>query len=249
MWSGPRNISTAMMRAWGNRPDTVVCDEPLYAYYLKQTGYTHHPSYAEILAHHETDLALVIARLTGPIADNKTVFYQKHMAHHLLPETPLEWIDSLANVFLIRDPREVLLSLTQVLSDPTIEETGFPQQWELFKRLQKKTGQLPPVIDAKDVLQSPPAMLELLCDAIDIPYDSSMLEWQPGIHATDGVWASHWYGNIVKTTTFAPYRPRREILDARYHQLLQECQAYYDSLATHKLTIESTKETTSAPDI
>src|SRR5438034_1279920 len=131
MWSGPRNISTAMMRAWGNRSDTFVCDEPLYAHYLLKTGVVH-PGRDEVIAHHETDWRKVIAWLTGPVPEAKSIFYQKHMTHHLLPEIDRGWLTLLTHCFLIRDPREVLLSLSKVIPNPRLEDTGLPQQVEIF---------------------------------------------------------------------------------------------------------------------
>src|SRR5256714_224645 len=131
MWSGPRNISTALMRSWGNRPDTVVCDEPLYAHYLLRT-HAPHPGAAEVIACHESDWQKVVACLTGPIPDGKAIFYQKHMCHHLLPDIDRSWLDQVTNCFLIREPREMLNSLAKHLPNPTLEDTGLPQQVELF---------------------------------------------------------------------------------------------------------------------
>src|SRR5436190_9738229 len=151
MWSGPRNISTAMMRSWGNRPDTFVCDEPLYAHYLQKTGYDH-PGADEVIASHEPDWKKVVEWLTGPVPGGKPVFYQKHMAHHLLPEIERDWLASLTHAFLIRDPREMLLSLVKVMPHPAALDTGLPQQLELFRSVRAATGHTPPVIDARDVL-------------------------------------------------------------------------------------------------
>ena len=163
MWSGPRNISTALMRSWGNRPDTVVCDEPLYAHYLKVTGIDH-PGREEVMGTQSTNWKTVVETLTGEVPDGKTIFYQKHMAHHLLENMDRDWIDSLENAFLIRDPREMLTSLLRVTPNATVADTGLPQQWELFERLRKNRGKIPIVIDAKDVLTKPRALLSLLCD-------------------------------------------------------------------------------------
>lgn len=165
MWSGPRNISTAMMRAWGNRPDTVVCDEPLYAHYLKITGLPH-PGAAEVIVHHETDWRKVVAWLTGPVPDGRAIFYQKHMTHHLLPGIERRWLDDLTHAFLIRDPREMLTSYIRTIPDPRLEDTGLPQQVEIFDRVKQRMGRTPPVIDARDVLENPRRTLGLLCDAL-----------------------------------------------------------------------------------
>lgn len=235
VWSGPRNISTAMMRAWGNRADTIVCDEPFYAHYLKHTGYTHHPDYEQIIANHESDWQRVVEWLTGPLPESKTIFYQKQMAQHLLPHIPLEWTDELTNVFLIRDPREMLLSLIQFLPQPTLEETGLPQQVALFERAKQRTGQIPAVIDARDVLLDPHGMLQRLCRHIDIPFDTTMLVWKSGLHETDGIWGRHWYGNVMETTGFGGYRPKMGVLADEYRDLLDRCQDLYDELADAKI--------------
>ena len=152
MWSGPRNISTALMRSWGSRPDTYVCDEPLYAHYLLVTG-RRHPGRGEILRRHETNADRVTAWLTGRVPEGKRIFYQKQMAHHLLPGAERDWLSAVRHAFLIREPQEMLTSLIRVTSDPSLDDTGLPQQWELFERAAAETGTLPPVIDARDVLE------------------------------------------------------------------------------------------------
>jgi hypothetical protein len=179
MWSGPRNISTAMLRSWGNRPDTFVCDEPLYAHYLLKTGVPH-PGADEVIRCHEADWRKVVAWLTGPVPAGKTVFYQKHMAHHLLPEVNGDWLDRLTHAFLIREPRAVVTSFTKVVGTPRLEDTGFPQQVALFRRVRSRTGRVPPVVDARDVQTDPPRLLRLLCAALDVEYTDAMLSWPPG---------------------------------------------------------------------
>ncbi|TWT77241.1 hypothetical protein Pla123a_18960 [Posidoniimonas polymericola] len=236
MWSGPRNISTALMRSWGARQDTVVCDEPLYAYYLLQTGITHHPGWQEVVEVHEGQLPEVLAWLTGPTPAGKSIFYQKHMAHHLLPGMPVEWTDQLTNLLLIRDPREMLLSLTKVFESPSLEETGLPQQLLLFQRELDRTGHPPVVIDSRDLLQNPEAMLRQVCERVGVPFDPAMLSWRPGPHDTDGVWAKHWYDNVWKSTGFDTHRPREGDLPAEMQDLLKQCQEIYDQLAAAKLT-------------
>lgn len=234
MWSGPRNISTAMMRAWGNRPDTFVCDEPLYAYYLKETGYDH-PGADEVIAVHEPDWRKVVTWLTGPVPNNKPIFYQKHMSHHLLPQIERDWLGSLTNVFLIREPREMITSLAKILPNPTPEATGLPQQVELYQWVVAKTGKQPPVIDARDVLDNPRRMLTLLCESLGVPFTEAMLSWPPGPRDTDGVWAKHWYANVEKTTTFQPYAPKDEPVPDHMKGLLERCQAEYDWLYDRRL--------------
>ncbi|MCA9311523.1 MAG: hypothetical protein KDA21_09985 [Phycisphaerales bacterium] len=235
MWSGPRNISTAMMRAWGARPDTTVCDEPLYAHYLSVTGHPH-PGAAEVMAHHDTDWRRVVDTLLGPAPDGRAIWYQKHMAHHLLPGMPVEWIDGLTNVFLVRSPREMLVSLTKVLPIVTVEETGLPRQVELFERERQRTGITPPVLDARDVLTDPAGMLRRLCERIEIPWSDAMLSWPAGPRATDGIWAKHWYANVERSTGFAPWTPPRGDPPDALTSLLNACLPLYDHLHAHRLT-------------
>ncbi len=234
MWSGPRNISTALMRSWGNRPDTFVCDEPLYAHYLKVTGLDH-PGRDEIVAHHENDWREVAAWLTGPIPEGKVVFYQKHMAHHLLPEIEREWLGSLTHCFLIREPREMLTSLIKVLPRPRLEDTGLPQQVELFERERERTGATPPVLDARDVLDDPRGMLEALCRKVGVPFTEAMLSWPAGPRATDGIWARHWYSQVERTTSFQPFKPKGEKVPSELQPLLAECETLYTCLYQQRL--------------
>lgn len=239
VWSGPRNISTALLRSWGSRPDTWVCDEPLYAYYLQATGIDH-PGRDEVIAAHETDWRAVVRWLTGPVPEGRSIFYQKQMAHHLLPQIDRSWIGALRNAFLIRDPAEMLASLSRVLPEPRLEDTGLPQQCELFDALGSDSGGaapgVPPVIDARDVLQNPEGMLRRLCGALGVPWSDAMLSWEPGPRPTDGVWARHWYGNVLASTRFEPYRPKREPLPEQLRPLLDLCRPYYEKLYTHRLT-------------
>ncbi|HSU67848.1 MAG TPA: hypothetical protein VLJ39_13310 [Tepidisphaeraceae bacterium] len=234
MWSGPRNISTAMMRAWGNRADTVVCDEPLYAHYLKTTG-RDHPGGAETIEAGETDPTKVVQFLLGPVPGGKPVFYQKHMTHHLLPAMDRGWMRGLSNAFLIRDPREMLTSFIKHVPDPTLLDTGYPQQVEIFELVRNWTGAIPPVLDSKHVLDHPRKMLELLCEALGVEFSERMLSWEPGLRDTDGIWAKYWYKEVVHTTSFQPYRPKAEKLPTELHDLLDQCLECYERLYAHRL--------------
>ena len=229
MWSGPRNISTAMMRAWGNRHDTVVIDEPFYAYYLKVTGIAH-PGADEVIAAGETDWRKIVAHLTGRIANGKRIFFQKQMTHHLLPEIDREWLGAVTNCFLIRDPREVINSYVKKRKDPALEDLGFVQQAEIFDFVRTRTNAVPPVVDAKDVLQNPERTLRRLCQSIGVEFSSSMLSWPPGMRDTDGIWAKHWYGEVAKTTAFQPYRPSDSEVPERYREIHECCRDCYDRL-------------------
>lgn len=236
MWSGPRNISTAMMRAWGNRSDTAVIDEPLYAYYLERTG-KEHPGAAEIIAQGETDWRKITRQLTeAPIPAGKRIFFQKQMTHHLLPEVDRGWIVDLTNGFLIRDPREVILSYIKKNPDPALEDLGFVQQCEIFKFLVEQTKSIPPVIDADDVLRNPERMLRLLCGAIGVEFDKAMLSWPPGLRETDGIWASHWYDAVAKSTSFEPYKPRIGEIPEALQQIYECCRECYGQLHQYRLS-------------
>ncbi len=234
MWSGPRNISTALMRAWGNRPDTIVCDEPLYGHYLKVTGLPH-PGAAEVIESQETDWRVVVRELTGEIPGGKRVYYQKHMAHHLLPEIERDWTDALTNCFLIRDPREMLTSLVKITPEPGVVDTGLPQQVALLDRIVERTGGVPPVIDARDVLEGPRRMLGLLCDAVGVEFDERMLSWPSGPRDTDGVWAKHWYGEVERSTGFRPYRPKDDEVPPGLEDVYEECLGYHERLHRYRL--------------
>lgn len=234
MWSGPRNISTAMMRAWSNRPDTFVCDEPLYAHYLARTGMPH-PGADEVIRCHETDWRKVVDHLTGPIPEGKSIYYQKQMTHHLLPEIELDWLEHVTSAFLIREPREVITSFIRIAGIPTLTDTGYPQQLDIYQRVTGRTGTTPPVIDARDVLENPRRMLGLLCDALDVEFTDAMLSWPTGERSTDGVWAKHWYDAVVKTTTFGPYKPKNEPVPAELSDVLEQAEAIYQQLYDARL--------------
>jgi Sulfotransferase domain len=235
MWSGPRNISTAMMRAWGNRADTAVIDEPFYAYYLERTG-KKHPGAAEIIAQGETDWRKVAARLaTESIPGGKHVFFQKQMTHHLLSEVDREWIVDLTNCFLIRDPREVILSYIKKNDDPELEDLGFVQQCQIFDFVRERTGSVPPVIDADDVLKDSERILPLLCDAVGVEFDKAMLSWPPGLRETDGIWAKHWYDAVARSTSFEPYKPREGNVPNSLRDIYEQSRRCYEDLHQHRL--------------
>lgn len=221
MWSGPRNISTAMMRSWENRPDTRVVDEPLYAYYLAETG-LNHPAHEQVIAAGETDWQAVVASLTAP---TDGVFYQKHMTHHLLPQLPREWIGELTNVLLIRDPAEVVASYVRSRADVTAEDIGLVQQVELYDQL----GGVP-VVDAADFLRNPEGYLRWLCDHVGVAFTDAMLHWPAGPRDSDGVWAPHWYDAVLASTGFEPYRPRETHLDGEALEAAERSRPCYEHL-------------------
>jgi hypothetical protein len=235
MWSGPRNISTAMMRSWGNRPDTFVCDEPFYAYYLQQTG-LEHPGREEVIAHGETDPRKVIAQLTGPVPHGKRIYYQKQMTHHLLPEIDRAWLAKVTNCFLIRDPAEVIVSYIKKNNDPTLEDIGFVQQAEIFDWVCAETGSVPPVIDSRDVLENPERILRFLCEAIGVQFTDAMLSWPPGLRETDGIWAKHWYHEVATSTGFRKSQRRSSApIPDRLRDVLNRSRESYSRLYEHRL--------------
>jgi hypothetical protein len=222
MWSGPRNISTALMRSWENRPDTRVVDEPLYAYYLNETG-LNHPGRDEIVAAGETSWQPVVAELTAPVDG---VYYQKHMTHHLIPQLPREWIGELTNVLLIRDPAEVVASYIRGRSDVVAEDIGLVQQAELYDQL----GADVPVIDAADFLRDPEGYLRWLCDYAVVEFTDRMLTWPAGPRDSDGIWAPHWYRAVIASTGFEPYRPRTVELSGAAAEAAERSRPHYERL-------------------
>ncbi|WP_210183270.1 hypothetical protein [Methylobrevis pamukkalensis] len=236
MWSGPRNISTAMMRSFGARADSVVADEPFYAAYLAATGLDH-PLRAEVLAGQPTDPDAVVAGLFAPLPAGKTVFYQKHMTHHMIPGFDRSWTERVANAFLIRRPEDVLASYVAKREDVTLEDIGFLQQAEIFDRLADRLGAAPPVVEGNDVLAAPSKTLTLLCAGLGIPYDPAMLAWEPGRRATDGAWAPHWYHAVEASTGFGPPREGIEASSLPDHlrAIADAARPAYERLAAHAL--------------
>jgi len=234
MWSGPRNVSTAFMRSWGNREDTIVIDEPFYAHYLQVTGLDH-PGRDEVIASQPTDWREVAAMLHGPVPNDAAIYYQKQMAHHLLPDMGREWLDGLTHAFLIRDPRPMIASLAGKLVDFDMEATGLPQQVEIFEHVIEREGCVPPVIDSADLLARPEAVLRALCAALDVPFSDRMLWWPAGPRATDGVWARHWYERVEKSTGFEspPEQGLRGALSPRAHRIEARCRPLYERLREH----------------
>jgi hypothetical protein len=226
-----------MMRAFENRPDTAVMDEPLYAAWLAASG-ADHPMREEILVSQPTDPAEVAAMLVGPVPGGKAIFYQKHMAHHITPEMDLGWMAQCRHAFLIRAPEEVLASYVVRRAEVTLEDIGFPQQATLFEREAERLGHPPPVIDARDVLEDPAGTLGALCEALGIPFLDPMLAWPPGPRDTDGAWAPAWYDAVERSTGFAPPRPpvSREDLDVALRPIADAARPLYEQLAKHRLT-------------
>lgn len=228
MWSGPRNLSTAMMYAFGNRPDFAIWDEPFYAPYLAATG-RDHPMTADIIAAHETDPARVAARCIGSIPGDKPHFYMKQMPHHMVDGMPLEWAKDCVNIHLIRHPARVIASYGAKRDEVTSDDIGFAQQAAMFDRV----GGL--VIDSADIRDNPEEMLHLMCDAIGLPFDPAMLHWPVGGHADDGIWAAHWYGAVHQSTGFAGPEGPLPVLSGRDAKLLQAALPHFEKLSAEKI--------------
>jgi hypothetical protein len=229
MWSGPRTISTALMRAWENRPDTVVIDEPLYGSYLASTGAAH-PGRGEIIEAMQNGWREVIDELTlTPFPAGKTVFYAKHMTHHLLPEVDRGALAGLRHAYLIRDPRQLLASYARVRAQPVLADLGLAQQVEIFRTFGG------PVVDAADILRQPERTLRALCTALEVPFDPAMLSWPAGPRDTDGVWARHWYDGVWRSTGFGPYRESAAQLPPELEPLAARCLPFYQEMSAHRI--------------
>jgi hypothetical protein len=235
MWSGPRNISTAMMRAWENREDCAVSDEPLYAHYLAQTDLDH-PGRDEVIADGETDWRKVVDALVGPAPGDAPVWYQKHMTHHLLPHIDHGWIGALRNVLLIRDPREVVASYVKSRAEVAADDIGLRQQAALYDEL-AANGEPPPVIDSGDFLRAPEAHLRALCEWLGIAFSERMLRWPKGPRESDGIWAPHWYAHVWESTGFEAPEPRAIELTAEAQQVADACQPHYARLHALRLRV------------
>jgi Sulfotransferase domain len=233
MWSGPRNISTAMMRAFENRPDCAVVDEPFYAAYLAATGLDH-PMRDEVLASQPQDWRVIARHLVED--DPAPVFYQKQMTHHMLPNFGLEWTAACRNAFLIRDPAAVLASYVKKRAAVTLEDIGVVRQRELFEREADRLGHAPPVVEGAEVLADPRAVLSLLCGALDIPFRDEMLSWPAGRRASDGVWAPTWYEAVERSTGFAaPERAAAPDLTDDLKRIADQAWPHYEALARYRL--------------
>ncbi len=230
MWSGPRNISTAMMRSWENRPDTVVVDEPFYAEYLARTGLDH-PGRDEVIASQSTDPLEVVRQLSTD--DSAPVHYAKHMTHHLAEGMDLDWVSAFRNVLLIRDPAEVVASYVRSRETCEAEDIGLLQQVPLLAALPDDS----PVIDAGDFLRDPEAHLRWLCDWLGIDFTDRMLSWPQGPRDSDGVWAPHWYDAVVRSTGFEPWHPRTVELSPHDAAVAETCRPAYDELRARRLIL------------
>ncbi|MEE2945054.1 MAG: HAD family hydrolase [Pseudomonadota bacterium] len=235
MWSGPRNLSTAMMYSFGARDDCAVWDEPFYAAYLSLTGIDH-PMADETLAAGERDPAKVAEACKQAHPSGKAQFYQKHMTHHMVDGVPLDWVDAVSNVFLIRHPARVLASYAKKRENPTLDDIGFRQQVDLFERM--KTEGLPVVVvDSFDIRQSPEAMLTKLCERIGIAFDTAMLSWPAGGHPDDGAWGPHWYGAVHRSTGFAGPEGALPEVDETLRDVFDAAMPYYETMLAEAISV------------
>jgi hypothetical protein len=229
MWSGPRNLSTAMMYAFGARADCAVWDEPFYAPYLAETGLDH-PMRSDILAAHESDAKIVARRCAGRPPDGKEHWYMKHMPHHMLDGFDMTWAEGCVNMHLIRHPARVIASYLAKRDMPSLLDIGYPQQWALYQRLPG------PIFDSTDIRANPEAMLRMICAAADLPFDAAMLSWPAGPRAQDGIWAKHWYGAVHRSTGISDPEGPLPDLPKEYHGLLTEALEYYEQMRSLKHT-------------
>lgn len=236
MWSGPRNISTAMMRAFENRTDTVVMDEPFYAAYLRNTGLDH-PGRELILEHQENDWRKVVDACSAPPPEGVALVYQKHMTHHMLDHYDTEWLRGMHHCFLLRSPERVLASYEKKREQPTLSDIGLAQQVELFEQISAQASVPPLVIDSADFLQQPRAFLERVCEHIGLPFSPRMLSWPSGKRDSDGVWAEHWYNQVWSSTGFKSPGETSVELPAHLQNVFEEAQPLYAQLHQHRLQI------------
>ena len=234
MWSGPRNLSTAMMRSFGSRSDTFVSDEPFYGCFLKDTG-ADHPMREEVIAAMDCDWRSVMASLRGKTPNGSPIWYQKHMWHHMSGPIGYDDFTGFIHAFLIREPERMIASYLRKREAAAFENFGMDRQAEFFEREADRLGHAPPVIDAHDVLMNPQGVLTQLCDALGIPWDMAMLSWLPGRRGSDGIWAKHWYGAVEASTGFGPPETEHIDLPADAQAVAERCRPYYEQLAAHRL--------------
>ena len=233
LWSGPRNISTALMYSFAQRKDTKVFDEPLYAYYLKHhpQALSYHPGAEDILSTMENDGDNVIEAMLNNT--EKQVLFYKHMTHHLL-DLNRKFMKLTINIILTRNPKEMLPSFDKVIENPSIDDVGYALHTELLNYF--ITHQIPfTVLDSKKVLLNPEESLHKLCDFIEISFDKSMLSWKPQQRQEDGIWAKYWYDSVHKSSGFIPYKAKSEVFPKHLNALLNECLPYYEELMTHSI--------------
>ncbi len=224
-WSGPRNISTALMRSWSSRKDTYVTDEPFYSYYLNETK-VKHPMHKEIIEKYSSNYFDIIKYLTSDIPNNKTIWYQKHMAHHMIDLSNIDWIKKCNNFILIRHPKQVISSYLLKNELKSIDELGYYQQFEIINFLKKNNIPFN-VKESNEILTNPEVALKDWCAKIEINFDRSMLSWNKGIHPNDGVWAKHWYDNVINSSGFQKFKKKDISIENKYDSIYNDAMKYY----------------------
>ena len=237
MWSGPRNVSTALMRSFENRSDCFVSDEPFYSYFLHKTGLKH-PLRDEIIKSGLVDYKKIIKYITGPIPSSKKIWYQKHMAHHILPEVDMNWIKNMRNCLLIRHPGDVILSYAKKNEINSIQQLGYLQQIEIYEMLYRELGIYPIIIDTQDLLQEPKKVLIKVCENLRIKFDEKMLLWPSGSRKTDGIWGKHWYKQVEASTGFKPYVKTNRIIPSKYQVIYDKCMKHYNFLYQNRIVLD-----------
>ena len=237
MWSGPRNLSTAMMRSFGSRADTFVSDEPFYGCFLQTSG-VGHPMREEVIAAMDCDWRSVMSSLRGDPPDTSPIWYQKQMWHHMVGPIGYDDFTGFTHAFLIREPERMIASYLRKRENAEFDGFGLDRQAEFFDREAQRLGHAPPVIDAHDVLMDPQSVLTRLCGTLGIPWDMAMLSWLPGRRETDGPWASHWYGAVEASTGFGPPETDEVRLSDDARLLADRCRPYYERLAAHRIRPE-----------
>lgn len=236
MWSGPRNISTAMMRSFGGRSDCAVSDEPFYGAFLEQTG-QRQPMADEVIASMDCDWQSVADSMRGPVPGGKALWYQKHMPHHMVADVSIADFPDHRHAFLIRDPANVVASYTAKRVEVEAEDLGYERQLDYVDQAAQLTGKAPIVLDSADILRDPEAHLKALCAALEIPWDAGMLEWEAGPRDSDGIWATHWYGRVLETTGFGTTEATTPQLDPVAQHVADACRPFYERLSGYKISL------------
>ncbi len=227
-WSGPRNISTALMRSWSSRESTFVSDEPFYAYYLKEKA-VKHPMHKEIIEYYPNQYEDIVMSLTSKIPENKEHWYQKHMAHHLIDFENISWIQEFENCILIRHPKDVISSYIKKNNLTHIDELGYSQQYKLIEYL-KKNNQKIIVIDSSILLQNPKRILSQWCKNLNIDFSIKMLRWKRGLYSTDGIWGVHWYNNVINTNQFVSFKKKGNNIVSEHQSIYDQALVYYNEM-------------------